>query len=74
MESREGDPKAAKCEGDFICKNPSWFNVPESDRQVLNRRIESVRLLCEADPTLLPRLRKLTYRFSDGTLSARSSP
>jgi hypothetical protein len=68
LESREGDPKASMCDGDLICHSPSWFHIPEGDRQVLNRRIESVRLLCEADPHLLPRLRQMTYRFESGTL------
>jgi hypothetical protein len=74
LESREGDPKAAMCEGDLICKSPAWFKVPEGDRQVLNRRVESVRLLCEADPTLLPRLRQLTYNIADGTLTVTAPP
>jgi hypothetical protein len=74
LESREGDPKAVMCEGDLICKSPAWFKVPEGDRQVLNRRVESVRLLCEADPTLLPRLRQLTYNIADGALTVTVPP
>jgi hypothetical protein len=68
LESREGDPKASVCDGELICHSPSWFKVPERDRQVLNRRVESVRLLCEANPELMPRLRQLTYRFADGAI------
>jgi len=73
LESREGDPKAARCEGDLICKSPSWFKVPERDRQVLNRRVESVRLLFEAEPGILSRLRQLSYQVADGTLRERTS-
>lgn len=74
LESREGDAKAVKRGGDFICQSPSWCKIPEGDRQVLNRRIESVRLLFEADPTVLPRLRQLDYRFADGSLTPRAAP
>lgn len=71
LESRDGDPKAAMCGKELICHAPSWFQVPERDRQVLNRRVESVRLLFEQDPSILARLRQLTYSFADGGLAER---
>lgn len=71
LESRPGDPKAAMCGTDLICKNPTWLQLPERDRQVLNRRVESVRLLFEERPSLRERLRKLNYRLADGALLER---
>jgi hypothetical protein len=68
LESKEGDPDAESIYGKMLSKQKPWFRVGESERQILNQRIEAVRLLFENDPELLKRLRRLTYTFATGEL------
>ena len=71
---KEGDPDAESTYGKMLSKPKPWFKVGESLRQILNRRVEAVRLLFERDPELLKRLRRLSYDFSTGELRESSSP
>jgi len=68
LESRAGEPGAESIYGKMLSKQKPWFRVSERERQVLNRRVESVRLLFERDPELLARLRCLTFDFTTGEL------
>jgi hypothetical protein len=52
----------------MLSKQKPWFQVGASDRQILNRRVEAVRLLFDRDPELLARLRLLTFDFTTGEL------
>jgi len=74
LESKEGDPDAESTYGKMLSKQKSWFQVGESERQILNWRVEAVRLLFARDPELLKRLRRLTYDFSTGELRESSGP
>lgn len=68
LESREGEPGAESIYGKMLSKQKPWFRVSESERQIVNRRVESVRLLFESDPDLLVRLRRLSYNLETGEL------
>ncbi len=69
LESRKGQPGAEAIYGRLLSKQTSWFQAPPGDRQVLNRRIEAVRMLFERDPDLLKRLNALKFDFTTGELS-----
>ena len=68
LESIEGHPDAESTYGKMLSKQKSWFSLSESDRQIMNQRVEAVRLLFEKDPGLLSRLRSLRFDFETGDL------
>jgi hypothetical protein len=68
LESRAGESGAESIYGKMLSKQKPWFQVGASDRQILNRRVEAVRLLFERDPELLARLHQLTFDFTTGEL------
>ncbi|MFT5470506.1 MAG: hypothetical protein ACI8UO_005635, partial [Verrucomicrobiales bacterium] len=62
MESRAGKPGAVEKYGKLLCKESSWFKgASDAERQILNNRIGSVRLVFEENPGLLERLKKLKF-------------
>lgn len=72
LESRQGDPSAESIYGKLLCKQPSWWQIGNnSDRKIINRRIEAVRLLFERDPDLLRRLQGMTFDFETGELGGK---
>ena len=68
LESRKGQPGAESIYGRLLSKQKPWFQLPTAERQVLNQRIEAVRLLFERDPSLLARLSALQFDLETGEL------
>ncbi|MBP6600293.1 MAG: hypothetical protein KA250_00725 [Verrucomicrobiales bacterium] len=68
LESIAGQPDAESTYGKMLSKQRPWFSLSESDRQIMNQRVEAVRLLFEKNPALLSRLRSLRFDFETGKL------
>jgi hypothetical protein len=68
LESRPGQKDAVFRHATLLSRQQPWFQVPDTDRQVLNRRVESVRLFFQRRPEVLARLRRLGYDLETGTL------
>ncbi len=68
LESRPGQPDAESIYGRMLAKQRPWWQLSIGERQVLNQRIEAVRMLFERDPDLLARLTELKFDFSTGEL------
>ena len=69
MESKPGSQNAIQKYGKYLCRESSWYKgATDAERQILNNRIGSTRMVFEENPGLLNRLEKLEFNFQTGEL------
>lgn len=73
LESKPGKPDAIEKYGKYLCKDADWFRgATDAERQIMNNRIGSVRLVFEENPGLRRRLANLRFDFETGELRPKS--